>query len=135
MTKEEACGLLADDTVAIGRLQRPEALGCLKVNGRIKQRRTLVWLAYSFHLFTFFNWKIIALQSYVCFYCATPIRHIYIHIPPPSWGFPSGANAGDTRDTCSTPGLGRSWWRAWQPTPVLLPGESHGQRSLAGYSP
>ena len=24
--------------------------------------------------------------------------------------------------------------RAWQPTPVFLPGESHGQRSLAGYS-
>ena len=23
----------------------------------------------------------------------------------------------------------------WQPTPVFLPGESHGQRSLAGYSP
>ena len=27
------------------------------------------------------------------------------------------------------------WRRAWQPTPVLLTGESHGQRSLAGYSP
>ena len=27
------------------------------------------------------------------------------------------------------------WRRAWQPTPVLLPGESHGWRSLAGYSP
>jgi len=27
------------------------------------------------------------------------------------------------------------WRRAWQPTPVLLPGASHGQRSLAGYSP
>ena len=26
-------------------------------------------------------------------------------------------------------------WRAWQPTPVFLPGESHGQRSLIGYSP
>ena len=26
------------------------------------------------------------------------------------------------------------WRRAWQPTPVLLPGESYGQRSLAGYS-
>ena len=25
--------------------------------------------------------------------------------------------------------------RAWQPTPVLLPGESHGLRSLLGYSP
>ena len=27
------------------------------------------------------------------------------------------------------------WGRKWQPTPVFLPGESHGQRSLAGYSP
>ena len=27
------------------------------------------------------------------------------------------------------------WKRAWQPTPVLLPGESHGQRRPAGYSP
>ena len=27
------------------------------------------------------------------------------------------------------------WSRKWQPTPVLLPGESHGQRNLAGYSP
>ena len=27
------------------------------------------------------------------------------------------------------------WRRAWQPTLVLLPGETHGQRSLVGYSP
>ena len=27
------------------------------------------------------------------------------------------------------------WRRDWLPTPVVLPGESHGQRSLAGYSP
>ena len=27
------------------------------------------------------------------------------------------------------------WRRAWQPTPIFLPGESYGQRSLAGYSP
>ena len=27
------------------------------------------------------------------------------------------------------------WRRARQPTPVFLPGESHGQRSLAGHSP
>ena len=28
------------------------------------------------------------------------------------------------------------WWRRkWQPTPVCLPGEFHGQRSLVGYSP
>ena len=29
-----------------------------------------------------------------------------------------------------------SWWRRkWQPTPVLVPGKSHGWRSLVGYSP
>ena len=27
------------------------------------------------------------------------------------------------------------WKRAWQPTPVCLPGGSHGQRSLVGYHP
>ena len=27
------------------------------------------------------------------------------------------------------------WRRKWQPTPVFLPGKSHGQRNLAGYSP
>ena len=34
------------------------------------------------------------------------------------------------------PWVGRIPWRwAWQPTQVLLPGESHGQRSLVGDSP
>ena len=27
------------------------------------------------------------------------------------------------------------WRRVWQATPVFLPGESHGRRSLVGYSP
>jgi len=46
------------------------------------------------------------------------------------------ANAGDTRDVGSIPGSGKiPWSRKWQPTPVFLPGESHGQRSLVGYSP
>ena len=27
------------------------------------------------------------------------------------------------------------WRRKWQPTPVFLPGESHGQRRLEGFSP
>ena len=27
------------------------------------------------------------------------------------------------------------WRRKWQPTPIFLPGKSHGQRSLVGYSP
>ena len=33
------------------------------------------------------------------------------------------------------PWVGKSpWRRQWQPTPVFLPGRSHGQRSLVGYS-
>ena len=47
----------------------------------------------------------------------------------------SSANVGDVRDAVSIPGLGRSWRRKWQSTPVFLPGKSHGQRSLVGYSP
>ena len=31
-------------------------------------------------------------------------------------------------------GLKISWRRKWQSTPVFLPGKSHGQRSLVGYS-
>ena len=39
-------------------------------------------------------------------------------------------------ERCKFPRVGRiSWRRAQQPTSVFLPGESHGQRSLAGYSP
>ena len=34
------------------------------------------------------------------------------------------------------PSVGKiSWRRKWQSTPVFLPGKSHGQRSLVGYSP
>ena len=41
------------------------------------------------------------------------------------------ANAGDGRDSSSIPGSAGEW----QTTPVFSPGESHGQRSLEGYSP
>ena len=46
------------------------------------------------------------------------------------------ANAGDARDRGSIPGWGRSPGGGHSnPTPVFLPGASHGQRSLEGYSP
>ena len=58
-------------------------------------------------------------------------------------GFPGGlavknppTSVEDARDEGSIPGSGRfPWRRKWQPTPLFLPGESHGQRSLAVYSP
>ena len=43
-------------------------------------------------------------------------------------------NAGDMKDASSMPGLGRSPEEG-HGTPVFLPGEPHGQRSLVGYGP
>ena len=55
--------------------------------------------------------------------------------------FPGGAmvkslpaNVGDAGDV-GFQALEDSWRKAWQPTPLYLPGESHGQRRLAGHSP
>ena len=45
-------------------------------------------------------------------------------------------NAGHIQNMGLIPGLGIfPWRRAWQPSPVFLPGESHGQKSLVGYGP
>ena len=57
-------------------------------------------------------------------------------------GFSGGADGTEPACQCRRhnrhgfdPWVGKiAWRRAWQPTPVLLPRESHGQRSLAGYS-
>ena len=44
-------------------------------------------------------------------------------------------SACNTADLGSIPGSGGSpWRRKWQPSPVILPGKSQGQRSLEGYS-
>ena len=63
-------------------------------------------------------------------------------VPKPSVNLdcPGGSDgkdsAGNAEDPGSIPGLGRSPGEGNdKPTPVSLPGEFHGQRSLAGYSP
>ena len=57
-------------------------------------------------------------------------------------GFPGGtsginppANARDIRDMGLIPGLGRASRWVWQPTPIFLLVEFHGQRILARYGP
>ena len=51
-------------------------------------------------------------------------------------GFLGGSDGKESACNAGYPGLiPGSWRRAWQPTPVFLPGESLGLRSLAGYSP
>ena len=54
--------------------------------------------------------------------------------------FPGGSDDKDSTCQCRrhefSPWVGKiPWWRQWQPTPVFLPGKSHGQRGLVGYSP
>ena len=59
------------------------------------------------------------------------------------WGLPRWLSGRESTCQCKRcksqtfdPWVGNiPWRRKWQPTPVFLPGESHGQRSLAGYSP
>ena len=55
-------------------------------------------------------------------------------------GFPGGSDSKES--TCQCQSLGFDPWfsriprrRKWLPTPVALPGKSHGQRSLVGHSP
>ena len=55
-------------------------------------------------------------------------------------GFPGGADGKESACNVSDPGPDTwvrtiPWRREWHPTPLFLPGESHGQRSLEGCSP
>ena len=62
---------------------------------------------------------------------------------PNGLGFPGGASGKEHMCQCRrhkryefSPWGGKiSWRKAWQSTRVFLPGESHRQRGLAGYSP
>ena len=62
-----------------------------------------------------------------------------MQITPPL-GLPWWLRRQSIRLQCGRPGFDPwvrkiPWRRKWQPTPVLLPGEFHGQKSLVGYSP
>ena len=80
-------------------------------------------------------------------------KHLWFTI---NWSFPGGARGKEHTCQCRQCKRHRSnplsredtlekgvathssilaWRRVWQPTPVFLPGEFHGQRSLQGYSP
>ena len=70
--------------------------------------------------------KLVANNQYSCYYCHCDY----------SVGFSSGSAAKNLLVMQEfDPHVGKiPWRRKWQPTPVLLPGESRGQRSREGYS-
>ena len=65
------------------------------------------------------------------------------YFPKVRLGFAGGASGKEPAFQCRRhkrcsfiPWVGKiPWRRAWQPTPVFLPGKSQGQRNLEGYSP
>ena len=78
-------------------------------------------------------WGCICLSwSYICLNATVFIK-----------GFPGGTSGTELACQCRTrkrggfdPWVGATpWRRVWECTPVSLPGESQGQRSLPGYSP
>ena len=71
---------------------------------------------------------------YVCMYV------FHSHSSIKARGFPGGAVIKNLLCQCRRHGLDSCvgkipWRRKWQSSPVFLPGKSHGQRSLVGYSP
>ena len=73
---------------------------------------------------------------------ATAIKTVIIGMKIDMKGFPGGARGKEPACQCRKlkerlqPWVRKIPWKgAWQPTPVFLPGESHEQRSLVGYSP
>ena len=67
-----------------------------------------------------FSWDLLTLE-------ASQVAPVVKNLP---------AKVENIRDTGFDPWVEKIPWRwAWQPTPVFLPGESHGQRSLVAYSP
>ena len=68
---------------------------------------------------------------------------VLFHLPlSPIWASPSVKNPRQLKIClqCSRPRLNPwvgkiPWWRKWQPSREFLPGKSHGQSTLAAYSP
>ena len=116
----------------MGKLYRAqEILDCLSISIKLDFYTDLFYFPYVFYIFVWWDENISQSLSSVSmmqsfrwhrFYCwisSEPITRIHLPIPE-IWVQSLGQK------------IPR---RTWEPTPVFLPGKSHGQRSLVGYSP
>ena len=75
-----------------------------------------------------------SVQFFTCSSCI--FSSCYIPVPGLPWWLSGKESTCRCRRSWFDPWVGKiSWRRKWQPTLVFLPGKSHRQRSLAGYSP
>ena len=77
--------------------------------------------------------KLIFISNWNYIYMLTWVNESHLWVRDPG-----GSDSTEPTCQCRRPGfdpwVGKiPWRRTWQPTPVFLPGESQGQRSLAGY--
>ena len=112
--------------------------GCLMSSAGIQKLFCGIYSKFKCSFDEFVGEKVFS-PSYSSAILAPPPTPVYFHIPVeitsakinimPSLNLPAMQIGFD-------PWVGKiPWRRKWQPTPVFLPGESHGQRSLVGYSP
>ena len=94
----------------------------------------------TFHTIIFLSMNMIHLGLVFIFIIFSVYLH---HTSILKWSSPGGASSKETPCQCRRfKRLGFNPWvrkiprrKEWLPTPVFLPGEFHGQRSLQGYSP
>ena len=92
------------------------------------------WRSFQVYaLLTIGNWPPLLCAHLSC----SKHRELYLISPN---NFPGGSDGKSILLQCGRPRFNPwdgkiSWRRKWQPSPVLLPGKSHGRRSLVGYSP
>ena len=84
-------------------------------------------------------YKIAVLHNKDWFYCLEKLIDFLNH-GKITRGYPWWLSSKESACQCRRDGFNPwvrkiPWRRKWQRTPAFLPGESHGQRSLAGYSP
>ena len=93
-------------------------------------------------LWSFSHWLVVVTFS-LCLYVVSPlclcsnllIKH-WSYLIRASFIAQSVKNLLAMQETCVRSWVGKiPWRRKWHPTPIFLPRESHGQRSLAGHSP
>ena len=102
--------------------------------------------AYKYYLLLYF--KVCGKMQFLCcvFFFFFWLIHVCINNRKHrllNRGFPGGISGKEPTCQCRrhkrhrfSPWVGKvPWRRKWQPTPVFLPGESHGQKNLVDYSP
>ena len=67
--------------------------------------------------------------------CCRPWGHKELDMTKLNWGRVMGKKESHRGEKGMAGGRGNNQRRQWHPTPVLLPGKSHGRRSLVGCSP